>query len=271
MRKFILALFVFIIIAFAAQAQNTMLPQELKPFIQKGYEVLDFVKNDMNSDKLMDYILILKVQGEDTMTIDNSNWDAPRPLLLIIRQPDKSLKLRTNNSVLVLCKQCGGMMGDPYQGVRVKPGEFTTDFYGGSSWRWSESYTFRYDKIKKDWFLELHNSINYHVSDPNDESGDYHINRSEIGDVTLKDFSPYYNTDSSTWKVNVAKTYFYASPAIKSKPKTAYLVKGNTVQSYKRFKNFIQCSFTNSKGKITSGFILKKDLLLVPVNFQKGG
>lgn len=119
--------------------------------------------------------------------------------------------------------------------------------------------------------MQTHASSSFQSGDPDNTTEGSVINREEAGDITLQNFTPYYNADSSTWKVNVAKTYFYASPALKSKPKTAYLVKGNMVQSYKRFKNFIQCSFTNSKGKITSGFILKKDLLLVPANFQKGG
>ena len=88
------------------------------------------------------------------------------------------------------------------------------------------------------------------------------ISRPEIGDISIDKFTPHYNADSSSWKVKAAKTYFYNSPAIGSKPRKAFLVKGNTVVSFKQFRNFVECSFTNSKGTVTSGYILKKDLEL---------
>jgi hypothetical protein len=269
MKRFISTLIVFVSILFSVQAQNTAVPEELKPFILDGYEVLDFAKNDMNGDSLEDYILILKIKGEDTLTYENEKPDAARPLLLIIRQADKPLKHILTNNELVYCKQCGGVMGDPYQSITTKPGEFTLDFYGGSSWRWSDNYTFRYDKIKKDWFLQSHYSSSFQSGDPDNTTETTVINRSETGDVTLKQFTPYYNADSSSWKVNAVKAYFYASPDLKTKPKKAYLVKGNEVISFKQFKNFVQCSFTNGKGTATSGFLLKKDLQLLQANKPK--
>ena len=269
MKVFSLLIIFFIVHLPAVHAQNPNLPAELKPFIQKGYEAMDFAKQDMNGDKLPDYILILKVKGEDTMSFDNLNWEAARPLLLILRQSNGSLKQTVSNNDLILCRQCGGVMGDPYQGLTVKPGEFSANFYGGSSWRWTEGYTFRYDNIKKDWFLQTHASSSFQSGDPEKTLEEKIINRSEIGDLSLQNFTPYYNADSSTWKVNVVKTFFYTSPDIKSKRKKAYLVKGNLVTSIKKFKNFIECSFTNSKEATTYGFILKKDLLLIQSNNPK--
>lgn len=269
MKKIISTLIVFVSILFSVQAQNPAVPEDLRPFILNGYEVMDFAKNDMNGDRLEDYILILKIKGEDTLTYENEKPDAARPLLLIIRQADKSLKHVLTNNELVYCKQCGGVMGDPYQSITTKPGEFTLDFYGGSSWRWSDNYTFRYDKIKKDWFLQSHYSTSFQSGDPDNTTETTVINRSETDDVTLKQFSQYYNADSSSWKVNAVKANFYASPDLKTKPKKAYLVKGNAITSFKQFKNFVQCSFTNSKGTTTSGFLLKKDLQLVQANKPK--
>ncbi len=269
MKKYSLIFLLLTTCLFSLQAQDKVVPKELRPFIREGYELMDFLKTDLNGDNRPDYILILKIKGEDTIGFDNTNWDASRPLLLIVRQPDNSLKNVISNSELVLCKQCGGVMGDPYQGVTGKPGGFTIDFYGGSSWRWSETYSFSYDKIKKNWFLQRHTSSNFQSGDPEKTEENTTINRNEIGDIILANFSPYYNSDSSIWKVKTAKTYFYSSPILGSTPKKAWLVKGNTVTSVKLFKNFIQCSFTNSGDKITEGFLLKKDLLLVESNKPK--
>lgn len=266
MKKIIFFSVISLSIIFEIQAQEKVVPAELKPFIEKGFEVLDFAKGDLDGDKFQDYVLILKIQGEDTITFDNINPEPERPLLIIIRQADKKLKKVEMSNGLVLCKTCGGMMGDPYQGISVGTGKFSINFYGGSSWRWSDTYTFQYDKILKNWYLEEHASVSYHTSDPNNTSGDATMKRSEIGDVTLQQFTPYYNSDSSSWKANAAKTYFYASPDIKSAPKKAYLVKGNEVQAIKQFKNFIECAFTNAKGNTTEGFLLKKDLVLIKQN-----
>jgi len=264
-------LFAFIlIVSVNAVAQNTTVPEELKPFIMPGYEVMDVVKGDLNKDKLDDYLLVLKTAGEDTFLFDNTDWDAHRPLLLIIRQANGTLKTVAVNNELIFCKNCGGVMGDPYQGLTIKSGEFTADLYGGSSWRWAESFTFRYDAVKKNWFLQKHKSTSFQSGDPERTMNESVISRSETGDISIEKFTPHYNADSSSWKVKAAKTYFYNSPVIGSKPGKAYLVKGNKVVSFKQFRNFVECSFTNSKGTVTTGYILKKDLELLAAGKPSG-
>jgi hypothetical protein len=64
----------------------------------------------------------------------------------------------------------------------------------------------------------------------------------------------------SRWKVKTAKTYFYDSPLLGSKPRKGYLLSGNLVTGIRHFKNFILASFENDKGDITEGYLLKKDL-----------
>ncbi len=269
MKKNILSIAFILIPGLTSLAQKTDIPAELKPFIMPGYEVLDYAKEDMNNDKLPDYILILKSKEEETMTFDNANWDAGRPLLILTRKTNGSLQAAAINHNLVLCKNCGGVMGDPYQNLNVKPGEFTVDFYGGSSWRWTESYTFRFDKIKKNWFLELHNSSYFQSGDPEATMEETFIRRNETGNIKLDEFSPYYNTDNREWKVKAVKTYFYTSPELRSKPKKAFLVKGDKLTSARNFTNFIFCTYTNRKGEITSGYILKKDLQLLQTKKPK--
>ena len=184
MKKLFCSIF-FALYVFASQAQVTEIPTELKPYVLQGYEVMDVVKGDLNNDKQDDYILILKTIGEDTLTFDNPDWEAPRPLLIIIRQPNGKLKSVASNTSVVLCKHCGGVMGDPYQGVTIKQGEFSINFYGGSSWRWSTDYSFKYDAIKKNWYLQSHASSSFQSGDPENTTEQSVITRSEIGDVSL--------------------------------------------------------------------------------------
>jgi hypothetical protein len=264
MRNSILAF--FLLVTGVASAQEKEVPKELQPYVLQGYAILDFTAGDLNGDKLSDYVLILKSITEDTLTFENSNWEAARPVLLLLRQPDGELKMAGYNASMVPCRLCGGMMGDPYQELLIKTNEFSLSAYGGSSWRWEEMVTFRYDKEKKNWFLQTQDITSYQAGDPEQTTTTTKIDRAEAGDILFDNYTQYYNADSSQWQVKMAKTFFYESPSLMIKPKKAYLIKGDVVKGYKRFKNFVECLFENSKGKITTGFILKKDLVLVPVS-----
>ena len=69
--------------------------------------------------------------------------------------------------------------------------------------------------------------------------------------------------EDSRWKVTAAKTWFYDNPELGSKPRKAYLVRGNSVTGIRDLKNFIEVSFDNDKSVKTQGYILRKDLLLL--------
>lgn len=262
--KHILTASLLALASLRSPAQDPSVPKELQPFVPLGFTVLDFRKGDINYDKRADYVVVLRRQGEDTLMAGVSLDDPPaRPLVLITRQANGKLVKAAENGELVLCRECGGVMGDPYQGVEIVPGGFKVDFYGGSSWRWADTYLFRYDRRLKKWMLEQHQSTSFHAGDPENTQHDERILRSEAGDIPLESFTPYYNADSSHWKVAASKTFFYESPELNNKPRKAYLVSGNTVQSTRRFRHFVYVSYTNDKGEITSGYLLKKDLQLL--------
>jgi hypothetical protein len=258
-------LFGILTFAIAQPDPEITVPEKIKPFVTKGYEALDIMDKDLNGDGFKDYLLVLNIAGEDTITFDNPQWDIARSVLLITGQPGNKYKLSATNNKLVYCRNCGGSMGDPYEGITTLPGEFIISHYGGSSWRWTDAVSFRYDKAKKNWYLQTHSISSFQAGDPEATTTETVINRSEIGDITFANYTPAYNTDTSSWKVVAAKTYFYNSPDIKSKPRKGYLVKNNIVKSLKGFRNFVECSYENDKGNITNGFLLKKDLLLMNI------
>jgi hypothetical protein len=267
MKNLFLVIFLLTVSLFtkAQRGDEITIPEKIKPFITKGYEALDIIDKDLNGDGLKDYVLVLKIKGEDTISFDNPQCDAVRPLLLITGQAGNKFKLFASNKEIVYCRNCGGSMPDPYEGIETLPNEFIINHYGGSTWRWTDAISFRYDKIKKNWLLQTHSISSFQAGDPEATTRETVINRSEIGDITLANYTRNYNSDTGNWRVAAAKTYFYDSPILKSKPREGYLIKGNAVKSIKRFKNFIECTYVNDRGDITSGYILKKDLLLVPV------
>jgi hypothetical protein len=255
-----------ILFSMNAASQKPVVPAEAKPFIPNGFEVMEIVSEDLNLDRLRDYIIVYRSKAEDSTDPGGDDWETPRPMSILLRQAGNKLKVAATNNKLVLCKYCGGVFGDPYEGITSRPGQFTISFYGGSNWRWSHEYTFKYEQAAKDWFLEKHKSSSFNSTDPEKTMSETIIPKKEIGNISLAGFDPEYNTDSSTWKVKVLKTYFYNSPDLLSKPRKAYLVKGNTVQSIKQFTNFIECIFTNEKLDMTYGYLLKKDLEIVKQN-----
>lgn len=237
-------------------AQEKVLPAELKPFVLKGYAMLDFTEGDLNADKQKDAILILKIPGEDTVTTD----DLKRPFLLLIRRPDGKLKLEKRNDSLIMCCHCGGIFGDPYEAVTIQNNSFTVSFYGGSSWRWGYDYTFTYKSAKKNWFLTKEKQISYHNTEPEINIKEAIIEDDELGIIPLEKFSSDPPYEESEWNVVVAKAYFYSNPKIGSIPRKAYLLKGDHVTGIRHLKNFIEVSFENKDQEFTTGYILKSNL-----------
>ena len=103
--------FVMLIAALTLYSQPPITPPEVNPFIPTGYEALDYVAGDLNSDKKKDGILILKTPGEDSVMEE----ELARPLIILIRQADGKLKQVLRNDKAIMCRHCGGVFGDPYE------------------------------------------------------------------------------------------------------------------------------------------------------------
>lgn len=128
-----------------------------------GYEILDSAIGDLNLDKYADKILVLKLPDERPANYDST---VKRPLLIYLGQPDNTFKLASRNDNIVLCAQCGGVMGDPYQGIAIKNGFFSIEHYGGSSLRWTRIITFKYNLAKRTWYLHKDGGDSFHSSEP---------------------------------------------------------------------------------------------------------
>lgn len=238
-------------------AQMPPLPDELKPFILPGLEVLDFATGDLNSDERPDAILILKNPGEDS-ALDEP---MPRPLLILVRQPGGKLKQVVRNDGAVMGRHEGGVFGDPYQGLDIIQTGFALYFYGGSAWRWAYEYRFGWKPGKQSWYLVSESQSSFNSGDPTMTIREVIIKETELGEVPVSRFNPDLFYRSGQWKVKTAKTYFYDHPQLDSRPRKGYLVKGNIVNGTRQLKNFIEVSFENSRGEITEWFILRRDLL----------
>lgn len=127
--------------------------QPLKSFIPLNFTLLDSASGDINLDGVPDLVLILRD------TVEKYNPDTTRPLLLLQGNGKGLYKLIARNDSVVLCLNCGGIHGDPYDGITIKKGYFSIEHMGGSSWRWTRIITFKYD-LKHKIFV-LHRDAGY--------------------------------------------------------------------------------------------------------------
>lgn len=162
---------------------------DLFKFVPINYSILDSVSGDLNLDGISDYILVLKQNGEDTLS-DVVNNPSKRPLLILIRDKNNQLQLTRRNDNTVYCVDCGGILGDPYTGITIKNGYFSIEHYGGSAWRWTRIITYKYLSQENEWLLHKDGYESFHTSDP--ENIDIQIKtRKDFGKVKFEDFDIY--------------------------------------------------------------------------------
>lgn len=172
--------------------------EKLKSFIPKGYNVITQTKGDLNLDKIADYILVLrKVSEETTSNMDGGKPDK-RPLLILLGQSDQSYKLAYKNDKAVYCIDCGGVFGDPFTGISIKNGYFSIEHGISGGTHWEDITTFKYNKIKNNWYLYKDNYISYKFNDSQDENADALILDSEklqtvkdFGEISFQKFNIY--------------------------------------------------------------------------------
>jgi len=165
------------------------LPPGLATFLPKGYEALDTSGGDINRDSLRDMILICRTKDRDSLDIETPG---PRPLLILTGQPDGSFKLAARNDNVVLCRTCGGAMGDPYQQTVIKKGYFSLEYYGGAAERWSRIVTFKYVTADNDWRLHKISEDSYNCTE---EDPKHTINTWSEKDLGTIPFTKY-NSDT---------------------------------------------------------------------------
>jgi hypothetical protein len=155
----------FSVITAQAQTEAVTVPDEVKPFVEQRTKPIALEPADLNGDGLQDYILVLERENPSL----KDEYDYPkneRPLLILVRGADNKLTEAKRNERIVMCSKCGGMMGDPFEGVTVAKNTFTVTHYGGSAWRWSVDYKFNYSRIDKTWQLVRIEQTSFHASEP---------------------------------------------------------------------------------------------------------
>ncbi|MCC2545832.1 hypothetical protein LJY25_05205 [Hymenobacter sp. BT175] len=113
-------------------------------FIPARYDTLPAGRavGDLNRDGRPDVALVLRSKAEEASSEDN----LPARRLLVLFGTPTGYTLAAQSAKAVLCRECGGIYGDPFAGVTISKGVLSVDHYGGSSWRWSITSKFRYQQ-----------------------------------------------------------------------------------------------------------------------------
>jgi len=172
----------------AAQSEELQIPAEVRPFVEAGTKAIALEAADLNGDGRGDFILVLE---RENPALDKDDFPVnQRPLLILLRDEGGRLAAAKRNERLVMCSKCGGVFGDPFEGVEAGRNTFTVNFYGGSNWRWKYSYRFNYSRIDKTWQLVRVEEINYHTSDPDKMKTRLFTPPRDYGKIDLADFDP---------------------------------------------------------------------------------
>lgn len=172
----------------AAQAEELQVTAEVRPFVEAGTKAIALEAADLNGDGRGDFVLVLERENPAT---DADDFPVnQRPLLLLVRGADGRLAAAKRNERLVMCSRCGGVFGDPFEGVEAGRNTFTVNFYGGSNWRWKNSYRFNYSRLDRTWQLVRTEELSYHTSDPDKMKTRVFTPPRDFGKIDITDFDP---------------------------------------------------------------------------------
>lgn len=117
-------------------------PEDIVP---PEWEILAQDDGDLNKDGVGDAVVIL--------THTNHEPDGPNPLrilIVLLRDGDRYVVSSVTDTA-VLSRFSGGMMGDPFEDLKIERGTFYVSHYGGSAMRWGMKHRYRYQD--GGWFL----------------------------------------------------------------------------------------------------------------------
>lgn len=153
----------------------------LARFAPAGTVLRASARGDLDGDGDEDALIVVECEGADAAT-------SPRGLLLLRRDGAGALHEAATGPDAILCRRCGGAMGDPLQGVRAGRGEFTLRFEGGSRELWSSEFRFEYARDDETWRLA---GIAHGGFDRADgKSAERRLTAADFGDVPLASFDP---------------------------------------------------------------------------------
>lgn len=175
-----LSLLVFFI--FTSKFMEALSLQEIIP---AGYELRDSISGNLNNDQFQDLIIVLKRNNEDSLAAI-SEFAVKRETIILYGGPSGYSVVARNMNV-VYCVTCGGVMGDPYEGITINNETFSVSHYGGSTWRWGRVTTFA-KNTKGTWVLTEDENESFNAVNPDVTNETTITTPKDFGVITFEQF-----------------------------------------------------------------------------------
>jgi hypothetical protein len=161
----------------------------LLSLIPPGYELHDTLTGNLNLDSITDILIVAKKLNEQELA-EKTDSTVKRLLLIATGSDDGTFIPKRQSENIILCAGCGGAMGDPFAAMVIKNGFFSIEHYGGSSWRWERTTTFRYSPKDNDWLFHKDGKSSFHAAEPERVTETLKTVK-ETGRVFFSDFNIY--------------------------------------------------------------------------------
>jgi hypothetical protein len=163
-------------------------PAEVRALLAPGEEVLSWAAADLNRDGTPDVVLIAQPVGAASADMDSPQ--GKRSLRVATRDATGKLSVAARSEKAVLCSACGGVMGDPFNGLEAQAGGFWIRHYGGSGGRWARNFRFAYSRKQTVWQLVEVQEEDFHAAEPDKGTSRRLTPPKHYGRVDLGDFDP---------------------------------------------------------------------------------
>lgn len=174
------------------------LPESAKKFVPEDYEVLMGVAGDLTGDGNSDIAVVLSHESEKTETDDVDSIPSRKLLILLSDGEGGYLEVISNENV-ILCKWCGGALGDPLWEINIKDdGVLNIHHYAGSASRWGYNHNYKF--IKDDFYLISESYTSYYTVSWCDELENFESFVENEYDYISGIFSEYEITDCKVTK-----------------------------------------------------------------------
>jgi hypothetical protein len=187
--KLVLFLATLFVPVTAIAQEAVQVPDDVKRFVVEGKIPIALESGDLNADGRKDFILVVSDVVPDNAPYEEGAGE--RSVMILVRESNGGLTLAGRNDLVAMCKNCGGVFGDPFAGVSIRGTRFTVSNYGGSNSRWSYEYTFDYSRRDRNWQVVRVEESTFHALDPKrTERTNVFTPPKNFGLITFADFDP---------------------------------------------------------------------------------
>ncbi|MDG1433352.1 MAG: hypothetical protein P8Q41_05050 [Saprospiraceae bacterium] len=147
-------------------------PKPIPPFemeFPKGFALLSQVSGDLDKDGIVEKVAVLNNNIKSDIGEERT--------ILIFKVDNGAWKIWERATGAILPSKNGGMMGDPFQSIKVENGTLVINHFGGSRSKWEYTHRFRFQNER--WEL-IGATSNFFTPCVNQTTFDYNLSSGNV-------------------------------------------------------------------------------------------